>query len=75
MLLGCLVIAASKDFKEDPTMGKVKNLYCIDNDYMKFTFSGCGMNCMTVKMLDLMSYFAMKRQEDVSRECEQIIGQ
>ena len=56
-------------------MGKVKNLYCIDNDYMKFTFSGCGVNCMTVKMLDLMSYFAMKRQEDVSRECEQIIGQ
>ena len=30
---------------------------------------------MTVKKLYIMNIFAMKRQEDVSRECEQIIGQ
>ena len=30
---------------------------------------------MTVKKLHIMNNFAMKRQEDDSRECEQIIGQ
>ena len=32
------------DYKEDP-MGKVKTIYCIaiDYDYIKFTFSSCGV--------------------------------
>ena len=30
---------------------------------------------MTVKKLYFMNIFAMKRQEDVSRECEKVIGQ
>ena len=34
-----------------------------------------GVECMTVKKFYVMKSFAMKRQNDVSRECEQIIGQ
>ena len=60
------------DDKEDP-MGKVKTIYCIaiDYDYIKFTFSGCG-----VEWLYIMNSIAMMiTQEDVSSECEQISGQ
>ena len=50
------------DYKEDP-MGKVKTIYCIaiDYDYIKFTFSGRGVECMTVKKLYIMNSFAANR--------------
>ena len=52
-LLGCLVASSRMDHKEDP-MGKVKTYIALQNKdydyyYIKFTFSGCGVECMTVK--------------------------
>ena len=73
-LLGCLVASSRMDHKEDP-MGKVKTYIALQNKdydyyYIKFTFSGCGVECMTVKKLCIMNSFTTKRRENVNKSVD-----